>query len=122
MKGSSNKMWKVLERRSVKSRIRRSMKMDNDATAISTLVISQNLVDYLKKTENISLEKTNTCRLLMESYNLMSIVIVDESMEVAKFLFDTGEDDFEVISFNNLERESSDGSYRKVVNLLSKKM
>lgn len=121
-KGSSNKMWKVLERRSVKSRIRRSMKMDNDATAISTLVLSQNLVDYLKKTENINLEKTNTCRLLMESYNLMSIVIVDETMEVAKFLFDTGEDDFEVISFNNLERESSDGSYRKVVNLLSKKM
>ncbi|MBR2212875.1 MAG: hypothetical protein IJ889_00395 [Eubacterium sp.] len=122
MKGSSNKMWKVLERRSIKSKIRRSMKMDNDATAISTLVLSQNLVDYLKKTENLSLEKTNTCRLLMESYNLMSIVIVDETMEVAKFLFDTGEDDFEVISFNNLERESSDGSYRKVVNLLSKKM
>lgn len=121
-KGSSNKMWKVLERRSIKSKIRRSMKMDNDATAISTLVLSQNLVDYLKKTENLSLEKTNTCRLLMESYNLMSIVIVDETMEVAKFLFDTGEDDFEVISFNNLERESSDGSYRKVVNLLSKKM
>jgi hypothetical protein len=121
-KGSSNKMWRVLERRSIKSKIRRSMKMDNDATAISTLVLSQNLVDYLKKTENLSLEKTNTCRLLMESYNLMSIVIVDETMEVAKFLFDTGEDDFEVISFNNLERESSDGSYRKVVNLLSKKM
>ena len=121
-KGSSNKMWKVLERRSIKSKIRRSMKMDNDATAISTLVLSQNLVDYLKKTENLNLEKTNTCRLLMESYNLMSIVIVDETMEVAKFLFDTGEDDFEVISFNNLERESSDGSYRKVVNLLSKKM
>lgn len=121
-KGSSNKMWKVLERRSIKSKIRRSMKMDNDATAISTLVLSQNLVDYLKKTENLNLEKTNPCRLLMESYNLMSIVIVDETMEVAKFLFDTGEDDFEVISFNNLERESSDGSYRKVVNLLSKKM
>lgn len=120
--GSSNKMWKVLERRSIKSKIRRSMKMDNDATAISTLVLSQNLVDYLKKTDNINLEKTNTCRLLMESYNLMSIVIVDETMEVAKFLFDTGEDDFEVISFNNLERESSDGAYRKVVNLLSKKM
>lgn len=121
-KGSSNKMWKVLERRAIKSKIRRSMKMDNDATAISTLVLSQNFVDYMKKTENINLEKSNTCRLLMESYNLMGIVIVDESMEVAKFLFDTGEDDFEVISFNNLERESGDGSYRKVVNLLSKKM
>lgn len=121
-KGSSNKMWKVLERRAIKSKVRRSMKMDNDATAISTLLLSQNFVDYMKKTENINLEKSNTCRLLMESYNLMGIVIIDESMEVAKFLFDTGEDDFEVISFNNLERESSDGSYRKVVNLLSKKM
>lgn len=122
-KGSSNKLWKVLERRAIKSKVRRSMKMDNDATAISTLVMSQNFVDYMKKLDsNINLDKSNTCRLLMESYNLMGMVIADESMEVAKFIFDTGEDDFENLSFNSLEREASDGSYRKVVNLLSKKM
>ena len=122
-KGSSNKMWKVLERRAIKSKVRRSMKMDNDATAITTLVMSQNFVDYMKKTDaTINLDKANTCRLLMESYNLMGMVIADESMEVAKFIFDTGEDDFENLSFNSLEREATDGSYRKVVNLLSKKM
>lgn len=122
-KGSSNKMWKVLERRAIKSKVRRSMKMDNDATAITTLVMSQNFVDYMKKTDStINLDKSNTCRLLMESYNLMGMVIADESMEVAKFIFDTGEDDFENLSFNSLEREATDGSYRKVVNLLSKKM
>lgn len=122
-KGSSNKMWKVLERRAIKSKVRRSMKMDNDATAISTLVMSQNFVDYMKKVDStINLDKSNTCRLLMESYNLMGMVIADESMEVCKFIFDTGEDDFENLSFNSLEREASDGSYRKVVNLLSKKM
>lgn len=122
-KGSSNKMWKVLERRAIKSKVRRSMKMDNDATAITTLVMSQNFVEYMKKVDStINLEKSNTCRLLMESYNLMGMVIADESMEVAKFIFDTGEDDFENLSFNSLEREASDGSYRKVVNLLSKKM
>ena len=50
----------------------------------------------------------------------MGVVIVDDSMEVAKFIFDTGEDIYEHISFNLLEREASDSSYKKVINLISK--
>jgi hypothetical protein len=56
----------------------------------------------------------------MESYNLMCFVIVDEVNEYAKFLFDTGEDSFETLSFSSLERESSDSTYKKVVNLMTK--
>lgn len=121
-KGTSNKMWKVLERRAFKSKAKRLMRKPNDCTAITTLVLSKNVVDYMNKTDQVNVMRTNTARTLMESFNLMSIVIVDEGMEVAHFLYDTGEDSFESISFNGLERESNDGSYRKVVNLLSKKM
>ena len=42
---SSNKLWKVLERRSTKSKFRRAFKMSNDATAITTLVLTENDVD-----------------------------------------------------------------------------
>ena len=46
-------------------------------------------------------------------------MVVDETIEVAKFLFD-GDDTYETLSFNNLERESGDGMYKKVLNLMTK--
>jgi len=61
-----------------------------------------------------------TVRGIMESYNLMGFVIADEAAESVDFLFDTGDDVFETLSFNHLERETSDGSYKKVVNLMTK--
>lgn len=119
-RGSSSKLWKVLERRSRKDKIRKLFRQTNDATAISTLVISQEEVEYIKKNESLNIENPAVIRAIMESYNLMSVVIVDEGMEVAKFIFDTGEDIYEHISFGLLEREASDSSYKKVINLISK--
>lgn len=119
-KGSSSKLWKVLERRALKGKIRRTLGQINDATSITTLVVSQEEVEYLKKSENINIENPKVIRGIMESYGLMSFVIVDESMEVAKFIFDTGEDVYENLAFNYLEREASDNSYKKVINLMTK--
>lgn len=120
--GASNKMWKVLERRSKLAKANRLMRRSNDCTAISTLVVSQNIVDYITKTESVNLMRPNTARLLLEKYNLLSLVVADENLEVANFMYDTGEDNFESIAFSGLERESNDGAYRKVVNLMSKQM
>jgi hypothetical protein len=49
VQGASNKMWKVLERRTIKSKFRRALKMSNDATAITSLVLSENDVSYMKE-------------------------------------------------------------------------
>lgn len=119
-RGSSSKFWKVLERRSTKSKLRRSLGMTNDASAITTLTMSQEEVEYLRKTENIDVTNPNVIRPIMEAYNLMGVVIVDEAQEVASFLFDSGDDMYEQISFTNLERESTDGSYKKIINLMTK--
>lgn len=119
-KGSSSKLWKILERRSFKSKIRRHLGQINDASAITTLVVSQEEVEYLKKTESIDIENPKVIRPIMESYNLMGMCIVDESVEVSKFLFDTGDDIYENLSFSHLERENSNGMDRKVINLMTK--
>ncbi len=119
-RGSSSKFWKVLERRALKGKIRRTLGQINDATSITTLVVSQEEVEYLKKTENINIENPKVIRGIMESYGLMSFVIVDESMEVSKFIFDTGEDVYENLAFSSLEREANDSSYKKVINLMTK--
>ena len=44
----------------------------------------------------------------------------DEALEVAKFMFDTGDGNWENYSFSSLEREDKDNTYKKVVNLMTK--
>ena len=121
-KRTSDKMWKVLERRALTARIKRAMIKADTASvaAITTLCISQEEVEFLRKNYNIDIERVNVVRNLFESLNLMCIVIVDENLEVAKFIYDEDEPMWETISFNHLERESSDSTYKRVVNLMTK--
>lgn len=119
-KSPTGKMWRVLERRSKKSKVRRMLGSKNDASAITALVISQQDAEEIKKTSNINIDNAAVARKIMESYNLIAFVIVDEVNEYAKFLFDSGDDNFETLSFSSLERESSDSTYKKVVNLMTK--
>ena len=119
-RGSSNKMWKVLERRATRSKWNRAFSHPNDATMITTLGISQELAEYIKKENGIDLANPRVARPIMEGFNLMGFVIIDEAGEADKFLWDTGEGFYETISFNNLEREASGGEYKKALNLMQK--
>ena len=121
-KRTTDKMWKVLERRAITSRLKRAMRRADSASvaAITTLVISQEEVEYLRKYNNVDVEKVSTILNLFESLNLMCVCIVDESLEVAKFIYDEQEPLWETISFTHLEREASDNTYKKVVNLMTK--
>ena len=118
-RGSSSKLWKVLERRAVKSKLRRALSMTNDATAITTLVITKEEVEYLKKTRYIDVENPRVINRIMDAYNLMGFVITDDSLEIAKFLYDDGEGEYETITYSGLEREQKDNT-KKIVNLMSK--
>lgn len=119
-KSTSDKMWKVLERRATVARIKKALRQNNSAAAITTLCVSQEEVEYLRKNHNVDLEKIATVLGLFDSLNLMAICIVDESLEVAKFIYDEQEPMWETISFTHLERESSDNTYKRVVNLMTK--
>lgn len=112
------RMFKVLERRAAKNRFSRLIKK-NDASAITSLVLSQYEVEYLKQM-NINMEKSYNARSILEAYNLMDIVIADESLEIAKFIFDDGDGVYETLTFDALEKQSNDNTYKKVVNLVSK--
>lgn len=119
-KDSDNaRMFKLLERRAAKNRYMRLIK-SNNASPITSLVLSQEDVNYLKTNSNIDMMKTHTTRTLLESYNLMDIIIADESLELARFMFDDGDGTYETLTFDALEKEASDNSYKKVINLMSK--
>ena len=110
-RGSSSKVWKILERRSLKS---------NDASAISTLVVSQEEVEFLKKNYNVHIDNPRVIRPIMEAYNLMGVVIVNELDETCSFIFDTGSDVYEKVAFRSLEREDKDNDFKKMINLMTK--
>ena len=115
----SAKIFKLLERRANKNKFMRLIRKNN-ASPITSLVLSQEEVEYLKKYNNIDMDKAYNTRTILEAYNLMDIVIVDESMELAKFMYDDGDGMYETITFDSLEKEASDNSYKKVINLMSK--
>ena len=118
--GSANPMWKVLERRAMNSKLRRLLGSNNAYMAITTLCVSQEDVDYVKKEFNIDFEQPSNIDPLFSNLNLMCVCIVDEALEVAKFMFDTGDGNWENYSFSSLEREDKDNTYKKVVNLMTK--
>lgn len=118
-KDSNNaRMFKVLERRAAKNKFSRLLKK-NDASPITSLVISQHEVEYMKQL-NLDMEKSYNARSILEAYNLMDIVVADESLEIAKFLFDDGDGVYEALTFDALEKQANDNTYKKVVNLVSK--
>lgn len=120
-RGSTSKMWKVLERRATKNRLTKWKNNKADSSPITTLIINQDEVEYLKKDYDIDLENRKIAMKLMESYNFMGLVIVDEPAEVVDIIWDEGNDaQYETSSFRNLEKESNDNNYKKVINLMTK--
>lgn len=121
IKGSeTNKLLKVLERRALKGKVRRRLNMNNAYKAISTLIISKEEADYIRKYNNIDVYNSAVIRKIMESLNLMMFMIADDSEESVSIIMDTGEDVYETISYTYLEREAADGSYKKAINLMTK--
>lgn len=116
-KGPAAKLWKVLESRSVKNNWHKLNRNGNDASSITTLVINQETVNMMKKEFDFNLEMIRNTRMIMEAYNLLAIVICDESIEVAKFFY-AGNDNYEQQAYSSLEKEAKDNSYKKVINLI----
>lgn len=119
-RGSANPMWKVLERRAMGSKLKRLIGATNNYMAITTLAVSQEDVDYAQKQFNTDFSDPSVVDPLFSNLNLMCVCIADESLEVAKFMFDTGDGNWENYSFTSLEREDKDNTYKKVINLMTK--
>lgn len=117
---STNKLLKTLERRALNGKIRKAFKVNNAYKAIATLVISKEEADYIYKNNNIDVTNARVMRPIMENLSLMMFMIVDDSNEVASILMDSGDDNFESISYTHLEREASDNSSKKIINLMTK--
>lgn len=117
-KGSGSAMFNALEKRAIKGKIRKTLKLDNCAKAISTLVISVEEAEELKKYNNIDVMNPRIIAKFMEKMNLLYFVVVDTTSEAVN-IFTDGDSEYESLSFSALERETGDGAYKKVVKLMT---
>ncbi len=117
-KGEAAQIWNALENRAANN-VKNKYAVKNDASAISTLVINQETVNYIKNSFKIDLNSAKEAVNIMKQYNLLALVIADESNEVAKFLYD-GNNSYELVAYASLSRDMNDTStYKKTVNLIN---
>lgn len=118
-KGSKEKLWKTLQSRAMKSKYYLSRGKVNYASAITTVVITSDDADYLYKEYNIDIYNVASAKRFMDSYNLLGFIIVDDSTEMMKVLYD-GDSEWEELAYRMLERET-DSQYKKILNILAKR-
>ena len=114
------KLWNVLKKRSVKNSANAAMRRGNDATAITTLIISQDTANVLASVHKFDVSVAKNAKAVMDAYNLLCVVIADDTNEVAKFLYD-GNTEFESISYSLLTKEALDQHYKKEINLINQR-
>ncbi len=118
-KGEAAAIWNCLSNRAVKNTNSKLKKLGNDASAITVLVLSQETVNYMKNVHKFDLEKMNNTKMICDAYNLMGIMIADESIEVLKVYY-VGNNNYEQIAYSYLEREAKNNDYKKMINLFGK--
>ena len=118
-KGEAAAVWNCLANRAASNNKNKLKKLGNDASAITILVLSQETVNYMKAVHKFDLEKMNNTKMICDAYNLMGIIIADESIEVVKSFY-VGNNGYEQIAYSFLEKENKNSDYKKVINLLGK--
>ena len=120
-KGSSNKLWKLLELRANRLKLAKASNVkEAEFAAITSMIISAQEVEMIKTHHRIDLTKPGTMLSIMRGYNLMAAFIVDPITEKVDFIYDDGSKNFETLSFSSLEREEAGSMYKKIINLTSK--
>lgn len=118
-KNSGSKIFNALERRAGKNKIFKFGRMDTAYKAITSLVISSEEAEEIKKHSSLDVSKPSSIIPIMSKLNLLHFCIVDTTSEAVAILTD-GQTKYEMYSFANLEREASDTNYKKVINLMTK--
>lgn len=114
-----SKLWKVLERRSKTSKISQMLNINNSATAITTLVLSAEEAGFLYKEYDIDLLDSAVARKLLDDFNFIGIMVVDENLETIRMIMDTGSDEWEQNTFQAFERDE-EMDYKQMVKMLAK--
>lgn len=102
----SSPWWITLKRRRSLSKIKSNLQGRNQILPNATIVVSMDEVDAIRSEYGFDLMKPDTVDKIMGIYFLLGFVVVDNSAQIAHFLFD-GQTNYQSVSFGGLERENS---------------
>lgn len=112
---SSNSVWKILERRAVRNRVR-MFNNDGGYGGIVSLVISADTLATLNKEYDFKASISEVENIISQ-YNLLAFFVADDVNERATYLFDDASHQFTTVSYTALEKTDSK-DYKKIINLL----
>ena len=119
-KGNAARIWNVLEKRATANRYNEIRKKSNDASSITTLVVNAETVNYMISAYKFDLNNPKNAKLIMDSYNFLSIVIADDANEYARFIYD-GDKEYQEVAYAGLSKQASDkNAYKDMVNLINR--
>ena len=118
-KKSGAAAFRALEKRALKSKLRKGLRSNNMYKNVAALVISQEEVEELQKYSNVNVMDPKVIVPIMDELALLYFIVVDELSESISFL-ESGSYEYETYTFSALEKEATDSNYKKVVNLLTK--
>lgn len=118
-KGAYGDTWELLKNRAIAAKQQIRSGKNNDFSAITTVAISQADADELYREENLDISNPRVARRFMSSYNIMAFIIADDSTESLKIMMDDGDNSFEELSYRQLQKETGNEDYKKLINLMA---
>lgn len=110
--------WSALKRRRNIAALRR-IKGSGRILPNTTIVCSINEIDELKEAYGVDLMNPASIKKIMKTFFLLGFVVVDDSQELCHFIFD-GENNYQVVSFNGLEKENnSKNDFKDIYKLIN---
>lgn len=101
----SSPWWLALKRRRKLSNIKNKALLPTGILPNTTLVITLEEVNFIKQQYGFDLLNPLFVDKIMQEYFLLGFVVVDNSSEMAHFMFD-GQREFEILTFDGLERDN----------------
>lgn len=115
---NGSRWWSALKRRRNIAALRR-IKGSGRILPNTTIVCSINEIDELKEAYGVDLMNPTSIKKIMKTFFLLGFVVVDDSQELCHFIFD-GENNYQVVSFNGLEKENnSKNDFKDIYKLIN---
>ena len=73
------------------------------------------------KEENLDIRNLKNAKAFLKAYNLNRFIIANDIEESLMCVEDNDDPTYETLAYTMLERETSDGQYKKILNLMAKK-
>jgi hypothetical protein len=118
--GKASQWWSVLKNIKAKRKLH-SFTRRNPVLPNAILIMSMEEIEYIKANYGYDLLEDKSGQKIIDGFNILQVVIVDSSSEVAYFFAD-GSERWDLVTFKCLERESgnAESQFKNILKAVGK--